>query len=311
MLTESREFGFMGTRIRLRARWLWALEGRGSPGCVWMRAAAAWQHAALKVARFGDNMREVAVTEGDKVEAQMRLRVLGEQLGIGDLVDRVKADLGCADREAHVRFDQRYTVAKELKPGGTGGRRRRASSWECATFGGRRLPCVLNELPGCTAFHSSPASVQRLMADGYGFGEKTAALVRAMKVMASASSGGTSFMEDYTYHFDPSGMKVLGPICGARIDIRRQAVPGDAPPVHRRKEKDPARLVFTARSGSAVNATVIDDSSAWIVEDVVPPLEPLPTFPRSQGAVDTSAEPEIAAAAWILAGSTTRGSATR
>jgi L-arabinose isomerase len=149
------------------------------------------------------------------------------------------------------------------------------------------------------------------MADGYGFGAegdwKTAALVRALKVMSIGLKGGTSFMEDYTYHLDPSGMKVLGAhmleICAsiakgrASIAVHPLSIGGKA---------DPARLVFDVETRDAVNASIIDlgDRFRMIVNDVtvVAPNEPLPKLPVARVMWVPQPNLEIAAGAWILAG---------
>ena len=316
----DREFGFMGSRMRLSRKVVvghWKDAEVQAELAVWMRAAAAWQDAqGLKVARFGDNMREVAVTEGDKVEAQMRLGYSVNGFGIGDLVDRVKAVSDAQTDRLMSEYDQRYTVAKELKPGGA----RRPALKEAARIelgmrgfledgGFHAFSTNFQELHGLSQLPG--LAVQRLMADGYGFGGegdwKTAALVRAMKVMASGLPGGTSFMEDYTYHFDPSGMKVLGAhmleVCESISDGKPSL---EMHPLSIGGKEDPARLVFTARSGPAVNATVIDmgDRFRMIVNevDVVPPLEPLPKLPVARALWTPRPNLKIAAAAWILAG---------
>ena len=173
----------------------------------------------LKVARLGDNMRQVAVTEGDKVEAQIRLGVQVNGYGVGDLVKRI-GEVADADIDRVVaEYDAQYVMAQSLRPGGD---RREALRYAARAELGLRafLDSVgakaftdtfedlygLDQLPGL--------AVQRLMADGYGFGAegdwKTAALVRVVKMMAAGLPGGTSFMEDYTYHLDPAGPKVLG-----------------------------------------------------------------------------------------------------
>ena len=161
----------------------------------------------------------------------------------------------------------------------------------------------LPQLPGI--------AVQRLMADGYGFGGegdwKTAALVRSMKVMATGLPGGVSFMEDYTYHFDPSGMKVLGAhmleVCESIADGKPSL---EMHPLSIGGKEDPARLVFTAKAGPAVNATIVDmgDRFRMIVNevDVVPPLEPLPKLPVARALWTPRPNLKVAAAAWILAG---------
>jgi L-arabinose isomerase len=149
------------------------------------------------------------------------------------------------------------------------------------------------------------------MADGYGFGAegdwKHAALVRAMKVMAHGLKGGTSFMEDYTYHFDPKGHRVLGAhmleicpsIAGAKpsCEIHPLGIGG---------KEDPVRLVFDAATGPAINATLVDMGNRFRIVvnevDVVKPLKPLPKLPVARALWDCRPNLKVAAAAWIYAG---------
>ena len=235
----DREFGFMGARMRMNRKVVvghWQDPDTQAELSVWMRAAAAWHDAQnLKVARFGDNMREVAVTEGDKVEAQMRFGYSVNGFGVGDLVERVKAVTDAQTDRLLSEYDQKYVVGKDLKAGGS---KRQALRESARIELGMR---GFLEDGGFHAFttnfqdlHGLPQlpgiAVQRLMADGYGFGGegdwKTAALVRSMKVMATGLPGGVSFMEDYTYHFDPSGMKVLGAhmleVCESISDFKKE-----------------------------------------------------------------------------------------
>ncbi|HTP57361.1 MAG TPA: L-arabinose isomerase, partial [Spirochaetia bacterium] len=293
----DREFGFMGARMRMNRKVVvghWQDPDTQAELSVWMRAAAAWHDAQnLKVARFGDNMREVAVTEGDKVEAQMRFGYSVNGFGVGDLVERVKAVTDAQTDRLLSEYDQKYVVGKDLKAGGS---KRQALRESARIELGMR---GFLEDGGFHAFttnfqdlHGLPQlpgiAVQRLMADGYGFGGegdwKTAALVRSMKVMATGLPGGVSFMEDYTYHFDPSGMKVLGAhmleVCESISDGKPSL---EMYPLSIGGKEDPARLVFTARTGPAVNATIVDMGNRFrmIVNevDVVAPVAPLPKLP--------------------------------
>jgi L-arabinose isomerase len=316
----DREFGFIGSRMRINRKVVvghWQDPETVSELAVWMRAAAARHDAQqLKVARFGDNMREVAVTEGDKVEAQMRLGYSVNGYGIGDLVERVRAVTDAQTERLLSEYDQKYVVAKDLKQGGS----KRQALREAA-----RIELGMRgflEDGGFNAFttnfqdlHGLPQlpgiAVQRLMADGYGFGGegdwKTAALVRSMKVMATGLPGGVSFMEDYTYHFDPTGMKVLGAhmleVCESISDGKPSL---EMHPLSIGGKEDPARLVFTAKTGPAVNATVVDmgDRFRMIVNevDVVAPLAPLPKLPVARALWTPRPNLKVAAAAWILAG---------
>ncbi|HUH21946.1 MAG TPA: L-arabinose isomerase, partial [Gaiellaceae bacterium] len=214
----DREFGFMATRMGLRRK---TVVGHWSDPAVverigtWTRAACGWDEAQrLEVARFGDNMRRVAVTEGDKVEAQLRLGVSVNGYGVGELVDAVQAAPNAAVQELVDAYAEEYDLVPELRADGE----RHESLRDAA-----RIEAGLRsflEAGGFMAFtdtfedlgelHQLPGiAVQRLLADGYGFGAegdwKTAALVRVAKVMSTGLEGGTSFMEDYTYHLAPDG----------------------------------------------------------------------------------------------------------
>jgi L-arabinose isomerase len=316
----DREFGFIGSRMRLSRKVVvghWKDPETLGELAVWMRAAAAWHDAQnLKVARFGDNMREVAVTEGDKVEAQIRLGYSVNGFGVGDLVERVRAVSDAQTDRLLSEYDQKYTVAKDLKQGG--GKRQALREAARIELGMRGFL----EDGGFNAFTTNfqdlyglpqlpGIAVQRLMADGYGFGGegdwKTAALVRSMKVMSSGLPGGVSFMEDYTYNFDPSAMRVLGAhmleVCESIADGKPSL---EMYPLSIGGKDDPARLVFTAKTGPAVNATVVDmgDRFRMIVNevDVVAPTEPLPKLPVARALWVPRPNLKVAAAAWLLAG---------
>ena len=215
----DREHGFIMSRLRLNRKvvvgyWQEA-EVQRQIG-AWCRAAAAWHDwQGAKFCRFGDNMREVAVTEGDKVAAQMQFGYSVNGYGVGDLVKCVNGTAR-PQSQSYAGNISSVTPSARTAPWGrqacTPCARRRASSWACARSspraGSRGLPTRFEDLHGLAQLPGMAA--QRLMADGYGFGAegdwKTCALVRAMKVMASGLKGGTSFMEDYTYHLDPKGM---------------------------------------------------------------------------------------------------------
>jgi L-arabinose isomerase len=284
---------------------------------VWLRAAAAWhQWQGTKVARFGDNMREVAVTEGNKVSAQIQFGYSVSGYGVGDLVARVNAVSDDEIRELIQQYEAQYRVPAEAKAGGT----LHESLKEAARIE-QGMRNFLEE-GGFTAFTTTfedlhglsqlpGLAVQRLMADGYGFGAegdwKTAALVRAMKVMALGLEGGTSFMEDYTYHLHPGGMKVLGAhmleVCPsisegkAALEVHPLGIGGKA---------DPARLVFDVASGPGVNASLMDMGNRFrmLVNPcrVVPADAPLPNLPVARVVWEPMPSLEVAAGAWILAG---------
>ena len=316
----DREFGFIGARLRLSRKVIvgyWQDEDVQSSLGTWVRAACAWADwQGARVVRLGDNMREVAVTEGDKVEAQLRLGYAVNGYGVGDVVAYVNAVADAEVDRLIGEYEERYQVATELRVGGArhqqlrhgarqeiGIRRfldeRQAKAWT-TTFEDLH---GLNQLPGLAA--------QRLMNDGYGYsGEgdwKTAAFVRAMMVMASGLEGGTSFMEDYTYHLDPAGMKILGShmleICEQiaaeqpRLEVHPLPIGGKA---------DPVRLVFDARTGPAVAATIVDMGNRFrmVVNEVdaVPMDQPLPKLPVARALWLPRPDLKTATTAWILAG---------
>ena len=316
----GREFGFIGARMR-RARKVivghWQDDEVLAQLDAWLRAAVAWHDAqGLKIARFGDNMRQVAVTEGDKVEAQLRLGYAVNGYGLGDLVQHVNAATDAEVDQLVAEYEAQYVVAEALRPDGS----QRESLRDAARIelgirafleeGGFKAFTTtfenlhgLKQLPGI--------AVQRLMAEGYGFGAegdwKTAALVRAMKVMATGLEGGSSFMEDYTYHLNPNDMKVLGAhmleICPSiaegkpSMEIHPLSIGGKA---------DPVRLVFNTPAGPGLNASIIDLGNRFrlIVNtvDVVPPDEPLPKLPVARTVWVPQPNLKVAAATWILAG---------
>ena len=316
----DREFGFIGSRMRLNRKIIvgfWQDEEVLAQLGTWMRAACAWHDAqGGKVARFGDNMREVAVTEGDKVEAQIRLGYSVNGYGVSDLV-KYMSDVTDAEADKLVaEYDERYVVAEPLRKGGS---QRQALREAARIEAGMRaflqdghfkaFTTTFEDLNGLVQLPG--LAVQRLMAEGYGFGAegdwKTAALVRAMKVMSVGLEGGTSLMEDYTYHFGDNGMKVLGAhmleVCES---IAEQKPSLEIHPLSIGGKADPARLVFDVRNGPAVNATVLDLGSRFrmVVNevDVVQPDEPMPRLPVARAVWVPRPNLKTAAAAWILAG---------
>src|SRR5271163_3368981 len=250
----DREFGFIGAKMRLKRKVVvgfWQDEKVHTEVATWLRAACAWHDAQhLKVARFGDNMRNVAVTDGNKVNAEMKLGYSVNGYGVGDLVKRVQQATDAEVEKLAAEYDETYTVTESLRPSGS----RRQSLRDAARIelglraflediGSHAFTDTFEDLHGLKQLPGIAA--QRLMADGYGFGAegdwKTAALVRAMKVMAAGLKGGTSFMEDYTYHLDPKGMKVLGAhmleVCPsiakgkASLEVHPLGIGGKADPV--------------------------------------------------------------------------------
>jgi L-arabinose isomerase len=284
---------------------------------AWCRAAAAWADwQGAKFCRFGDNMREVAVTEGDKVEAQIRFGYSVNGYGVGDLVKQVNQVSDAEITKLVKEYQDSYSLSRNLRPGGA----RHESVREAARIElGLTAFLKAGNFKGFTdTFEDLHGLVQlpgiasqRLMAAGYGFGAegdwKTAALVRAMKVMATGLKGGTSFMEDYTYHLDPKKRKVLGAhmleICPSiaaakpSLQVHPLGIGGKA---------DPARLVFDTPPGPGLNASIIDMGNRFRLlvneVDVVRPGAAMPKLPVARALWIPRPDLEVATTCWIYAG---------
>lgn len=316
----DREFGHMMSRMRKKRKVVvghWQEDRVQKKLGIWSRVALGWdEFQNLKVARLGDNMREVAVTDGDKVEAQIRF---GFSVNGYDSSDVVKHIQKISDDDLNVllkEYEETYTLTPSLKAGGE----KRDSLVDAAKIE-LGLRAFLEE-GGFNAFTDTfenlgelkqlpGIATQRLMADGYGFGAegdwKTAALVRAMKVMNIGLKGGTSFMEDYTYHFTPQKAYVMGShmleICPsiadgkASCEVHQLGIGG---------KEDPVRLVFNSPAGPAINASLVDMGNRFrlIVNEVeaVKPMGDLPKLPVARVLWDAKPNLDIAATAWILAG---------
>jgi L-arabinose isomerase len=316
----GREFGFICTRLGTARKVVvghWQEAEVQERLAAWMRAAVAVHDMrTLKVARLGDNMRQVAVTEGDKVEAQLQMGMEVHGYGVGELAERMQ-DVSDAEVERLVaEYDDRYVLVDALKPGG-----QCRTSLEYAARGELGLRAFLDGV-GARAFTDTfedlhgleqlpGLAVQNLMADGYGFGAegdwKTAALVRVVKTMTAGMPGGTSFMEDYTYHFHPDGQQVLG---AHMLEVCPTIAAGkpscEIHPLGIGGKDDPVRLVFTAPPGPAVNVAMIDlgDRFRMLVNEVdaVTPEHPLPKLPVARALWSPRPDLKTAAAAWIYAG---------
>ncbi len=316
----DREAGFLHTRMRLSRK---VVVGHWSDPQVqdrldaWMRSARAWNDLqGARFARFGDNMRFVAVTEGDKVAAEIRFGYSVNGYGMGDLVACIDAASDADVARLCAEYEDVYSIAEPL--------RKRGDRHESLRDGARielglrtflengRFKGFTDTFENLHGLKQLPGlAVQRLMADGYGFGAegdwKTCALVRAMKVMAEGRNGGTSFMEDYTYHLHPKGHQVLGShmleICPSiaagkpSLEIHPLGIGGKA---------DPVRLVFDAPVGPAINASIIDLGNRFrlVVNevDVVTPPEKLPKLPVARALWECRPDFKTACAAWIYAG---------
>jgi len=316
----DREHGYIETRMGLRRRTVagyWADPAVVAHVATWSRAACGWHEAQrLSIARFGDNMRQVAVTEGDKVEAQIRLGIAVDGYGVGELADAVAAAPQDQVDALLETYEASYDVVPELRAGGA----RRSSLVDAARIeaGLRSLLAAggfgaftdtfedlhgLVQLPGIGA--------QRLMADGFGFGAegdwKAAALVRIFKVMARGLPGGTSFMEDYTYDF--SGGEPL--VLGAHMLEVCPSIAGERPsceihPLSIGGRDDPVRLVFTAAPGPAVVVSLVDlgDRFRLVANEVelIPPPAPLPRLPVARAVWKPKPDLATASGAWLEAG---------
>jgi L-arabinose isomerase len=311
----DREFGFIGARMRLKRK---VVVGHYQDSetidriSVWIRTAAAYADTKeMKVARFGDNMRDVAVTEGNKVSAQMKMGYSVYGYGVGDLVKFVNDVSENAIKKLIAEYGSEYKLTKAIANSVT---LKEAARIEIGmenfliTGNFKAFTTTFEDLHGLKQLPG--LAVQRLMSKGYGFGAegdwKTAALVRSMKVMSLGLAGGTSFMEDYTYHFDPKGMRVLGAhmleVCPS-IASGKPAL--EIHPLGIGGKEDPARLVFKSATGSAINVSIIDLGNRFrmIVNEVeVVKCPDMPNLPVASVLWKPLPDLKTGATAWILAG---------
>ncbi len=316
----DREFGFIMSRMRLNRKVVvghWQdLESLGKID-TWSRAAAAWHDwQTAKFARFGDNMRNVAVTEGDKVEAEIKFGYSVNTYGVGDLVKVINET---SDKQIDTLVEEyasSYTLVPSLLKGGE----QHASLREAAKIEiGLQTFLTAGNFSGFTNTFEDLHGMaqlpgiasQRLMTKGYGFAAegdwKTAALVRAMKVMGSGLKGGNSFMEDYTYHFNPDNRMVLGShmleICESIADGKPTC---EIHPLGIGGKADPVRLVFNSPPGTALNASMVDMGTRFrlLVNEViaVAPMHTMPKLPVARVLWKPYPNMHTGCAAWILAG---------
>jgi L-arabinose isomerase len=316
----DREFGFMMTRMRLNRKVItghWqhsdVLEKIGN----WTRSAAGWNEwQGARFVRFGDNMRQVAVTEGDKVEAELKFGYSVNTHGITDLV-KVTNEICDKDIDSLCEeYADRYILAGSLMKGKENHESlRQAARIEAGleTFlkqgNYKGFTDTFEDLDGMPQLPGIAA--QRLMAKGYGFAAegdwKTAALVRAMKVMATGLAGGNSFMEDYTYHFDPKNEMVLGAhmleICESIADGKPKC---EIHPLGIGGKGDPVRLVFNSAAGPAINVSMVDMGNRYrlVVNEVeaVAPKHDLPMLPVARVLWKPYPDMKTGCTAWLLAG---------
>jgi len=311
----DREFGFICSRMRLNRKVVvghWEDPATIDRIAVWARAAAALNDSRnMKIARIGDNMRDVAVTEGNKVSAQMQMGYSVSGFGTGDLVAVVNDVTDSEVVSLIEEYSSTYNLTRDVE--------RSAALKDAAQIeiglekflksgNFKAFTTTFEDLHGLKQLPG--LAVQRLMEKGYGFGAegdwKTAGLVRSMKVMATKLPGGTSFMEDYTYHFDPAGMRILG----AHMLEVCPSIAADKPylevhPLSIGGKADPARLVFKTATGSAIAASLIDLGNRFrmIVNKVeVVDCPDMPNLPVASVLWKPMPDLKTGAAAWILAG---------
>lgn len=316
----DREFGFIVSRMRIGRKVVtgyWKDEDVIKRVNVWTRAAAAWHDwQGAKFVRFGDNMRYVAVTEGDKVEAEIKFGFSVNTHGIGDLVAEIDAVSDNDIKQLLTVYEAEYILADNVKEGS----KDRQQVYDAAKIelglksflekgNYKGFTDTFEDLHGMTQLPG--LAVQRLMAEGYGFaGEgdwKTPAIVRACKVMATGYEGANAFMEDYTYHFEPQNAMVLGShmlevdaslaVDKPRLEVHPLGIGG---------KSDPARLVFNAKGGDALNASLVDmgDRFRLVVNTVkgVEVDEDLPKLPVARVLWKPQPDMKSACTAWIYAG---------
>ncbi len=316
----DREFGFLMSRMRMNRKVIvghWQDPEVQDRLNAWARSAAGWHDwQNARFVRFGDNMRQVAVTEGDKVEAELKFGYSVNTHGVGDLVKTIGEVSEASVDTLTEEYDDLYTMAETLRKGNP----ERSSLREAARIElGLRAFLENGHFKGFTdtfedlhGMAQLPGiAAQRLMSSGYGFaGEgdwKTAALVRAMKIMGSGLPGGNSFMEDYTYHFEPDNSLVLG---AHMLEICESIAEGkpscEIHPLGIGGKADPVRLVFNSAAGPALNASIVDMGNRFrlLVNEVlaVAPTRPLPRLPVARVLWKPLPDMKTGCAAWILAG---------
>ncbi|MFG2077527.1 L-arabinose isomerase [Nonomuraea maritima] len=314
----DREFGFVQTRLGVPRK---TVAGHVSDPVVgerimtWVRAARGFAEVrTLKLARFGDNMRDVAVTEGDKVEAQLRFGVSVNTYGVNDLVEAVDAASDAEVTALVKEYAEQYAVAPELL-----GERNESLRYAARIELGLR---GFLEAGGFKAFTTNfedlgglrqlpGLAVQRLMADGYGFGGegdwKTSVLLRTLKAMGEGLPGGTSFMEDYTYDLTPGNELILG---AHMLEVCPSIASGqpscEIHPLGIGNREDPVRLVFDAEPGEGIVVGLADMGDRFRLVaneiDVVAPPQPLPKLPVARAVWRPRPNLRTSTESWLTAG---------
>lgn len=312
----DREFGFMATRLRKRRKVIvghWKEQYTIDRLAVWSRAAAGWyalQHT--RVARIGDNMREVAVTEGDKVEAQIQWGLSVNGYGVGDLVKHIDSISDSQVDGLVKEYSEQYSMSTEVREGHALSDAARIELGLRSFMNEGNFQAFTDTFENLHGMKQLPGiAAQRLMADGYGFGAegdwKTSALLHAAKVMDQGLTGGTSFMEDYTIDFRNGQSRVLGAhmleICPTIANAKPTC---EVHPLGIGGKEDPARLVFDVDAGPAINVSLIDMGNRFrlLVNEVeaIAPDNALPNLPVARVLWDPMPNMQVAAQSWILAG---------
>jgi len=315
----DREAGFLHSRLRLNRKVVvghWSDPEVQERLAVWARVVHAWHDLqGAKFARFGDNMRYVAVTEGDKVASELRFGFEVNGYGVGDLVEHVNAASDSDITALMSEYEDSYDLAETLR---NGGENRSDLEYGARLELGMRSFLEEGNFKGFTdtfedlhGLRQLPGlATQRLMADGYGFGAegdwKTAALLRAVKVMAHGLEGGTSFMEDYTYHLEPGKHQVLGSHMLELCPSIAKGKPSlEIHPLGIGGKEDPLRLVFDAPAGDAINVSLVHMGNRFrlIVNEVEAVDVPdLPKLPVARAVWECKPDFKTAIAAWIYGG---------
>ena len=317
----DREFGHIVTRMRKNRKVVvghWQDPAAQAKIAVWMRVVAAWADAQdMRIIRFGDQMNNVAVTDGDKVEAEMRLGYHVDYYPIADLV-AVQDQVTDAEVDALVaEYEKEYDLAPNCQAGGKDRQQvRNAAREEIAlrrfleAKGAKAFTTNFDDLAGVDQLPG--LACQRLMAEGYGFGAegdwKTAALYRTMWFMGQGLPRGCSFLEDYTLNFDGEKSAILQAhmleVCPLIAEHKPKL---EVHPLGIGGKNDPARLVFTSKQGAGVAATIVDMGNRFrlIVNEVdCIKSKELPKLPVASALWIPRPSFEVGAAAWILAGGT-------
>lgn len=312
----GREFGHINARLNKTPKVIighWKDKHVTNEISSWLRVLLGWSEIQkIKVARMGDNMREVAVTEGDKVEAQIKFGFSVNGYGLGDVVKHVKQVSQASIKALLQEYSDSYVMDDSTRQSTNLLEAARIELGLRSFLEEGNFTAFTTTFENLHGLHQLPGlAVQRLMQDGYGFGAegdwKTAAMLRMMKVMSIGSKGGNSFMEDYTYHFDGNNSKVLGAhmleICPSistekpRCEIHPLGIGG---------KEDPARLVFEADAGPAINVSLVNIRHQFRLIantiDCIKSTEKMPNLPVARSLWKANPSTHLAAKYWIMAG---------